>query len=80
MIHSWKLPVLAMAAVLGYAGFFCPACSGSGAETPASASAGGAGEAVVEYDPAKVSPERMVEAVEAIGFHPTPRSSGGASR
>jgi len=40
----------------------------------------GAGRAVVVYDPARVSPERMIEAVEAIGFHPTPQSSEGSGR
>lgn len=40
----------------------------------------GAGRAVVEYDPAKVSPERMIETVEAIGYHPTLRSPGGGGR
>lgn len=38
-----------------------------------------AGRAAVVYDPARVSPERMIEAVEAIGFHPT-RSPGGGGR
>lgn len=28
------------------------------------------GRAVVVYDSARVSPERMIEAVEAIGFQP----------
>jgi copper chaperone len=40
----------------------------------------GAGRAVVEYDPTRVSPERMIDAVEAIGFHPTlrqPLTGGG---
>ncbi|MFN2421295.1 MAG: heavy-metal-associated domain-containing protein [Gemmatimonadota bacterium] len=37
----------------------------------------GAGRAVVQYDPAKVSPERMIEAVDAVGFHPTVRAHGG---
>lgn len=120
VIGSWKLPALAVAAVTGYVGFFCPACSGGGAETPAPASGsstaavagasietvefdvdgmtcGGcaaateialkrldgvrsaeatyedenaSGRAVVEYDPAKVAPERMIDAIEAIGYHP----------
>lgn len=127
MIGSWKLPALGVVAVVGYVGFFCPACGRGGAESPvpvsgtstASADATtietvefdvagmtcggcamatevalkrldgvrsaeasydegtGAGSAAVQYDPARISPEGMIEAVEAIGFHPTVRSSGG---
>lgn len=36
----------------------------------------GAGRAVVEYDSAKVSPERMIEAIGAIGYHPRIRTGG----
>lgn len=36
----------------------------------------GAGRAVVQFDPAKVSPQRMIEAVEAVGYHPRIRSGG----
>lgn len=127
---SWKLPALAVAAVLGSVGFFCPACGGGGAESPAPAPSSstaatggtaiatvefdvegmtcggcatatevalerldgvksaeasyddesGIGSAVVEFDPDRVSPESMIEAVEAIGFHPTPRSPGARGR
>lgn len=130
MIGSWKLHALVVAAVLGYIGFFCPACGTGGAETPGPAAGSstatadaaaietiefdvhgmtcggcatatevalkrldgvqsaeasydgetGAGSAVVQYDPARISPERMIEAVEAIGYHPTPRSPGGGGR
>ncbi len=36
----------------------------------------GGGRAMIEYDATKITPERLVEAVEAIGFHPTLRSGG----
>lgn len=129
MIGSWKLPALAIAAVLGFVGFLCPACGGGGAESPATSGSSsatavaaaietvefdivgmtcggcatatevalerldgvqsaeasyddetGAGHAAVEFDPARISPERMIEAVEAIGFHPTRRSPRGGGR
>lgn len=39
----------------------------------------GSGRAVVEYDPERISPDRMIAAVEAIGFRPTihHRPNGG---
>lgn len=36
-----------------------------------------AGRAVVEYEPSRVTPEEMIEAVEAVGFQPTLRERSG---